>query len=124
MGKGYLTAKEIYPVNLLAYWQVGEQDPWCLTTNLPDLQMTLKAYRRRPWIEEMFGDIKGHGFDLECTMLHHFQRLSRLTLAVMLLYVWLVSKGTRGIRSGKRVKCKNPNHGYKTEKKAVFGNRE
>jgi hypothetical protein len=54
------------------------------------------------WIEEMFGDCKRHGFDLGSTMLRHFQRLSRLTLAVVLLYVWLVSVGGRTVRSGLR----------------------
>jgi uncharacterized BrkB/YihY/UPF0761 family membrane protein len=54
------------------------------------------------WIEEMFGDMKKHGFDLERTMLRRFERLSRLTLAVALLYVWLISVGTRTIRDGLR----------------------
>jgi hypothetical protein len=54
------------------------------------------------WIEEMFGDFKKHGFDLERTMLRHFERLSRLTLAVALLYIWLISIGTRTIRDGLR----------------------
>ena len=54
------------------------------------------------WIEEMYGDFKKHGFDLERTMLRHFLRLSRLTLAVAILYVWLVSVGTRTIRCGLR----------------------
>ena len=102
LGKGYLTAKEIYPVNLLVHWEVGEKEPWCLATNLPDRSMALRFYRRRMWIEEMFGDMKKHGFDLESTMLRHFERLSRLTLAVALLYVWLVSTGTRTIRDGLR----------------------
>jgi len=53
-------------------------------------------------IEEMFGDFKKHGFDLESTMLRHFLRLSRLTLAVALLYVWLISVGSRTIRAGLR----------------------
>ena len=35
-------------------------------------------------------------------MLRHFLRLSRLTLAVALLYVWLISIGTRTVRSGFR----------------------
>jgi hypothetical protein len=35
-------------------------------------------------------------------MLRHFLRLSRLTLAVAILYAWLVSVGTRTIRSGLR----------------------
>lgn len=102
LGKGYLTAKEIYPVNLLVHWDVGEQEPWCLATNLLDREMALRYYRRRMWIEEMFGDLKKHGFDLECTMLRHFDRLSRLTLAVALLYVWLISSGTRTVRDGLR----------------------
>ena len=102
LGTGYLTIKDIYPVSLLVHWGSGEKEPWCLATNLPDLSMTLQYYRRRMWIEEMFGDMKKHGFNLESTMLRHFERLSRLTLAVALLYVWLISIGTRTIRNGLR----------------------
>jgi len=53
-------------------------------------------------IEEMHGDFKKHGFDLEGTMLRDFLRLSRLTLAVALLYVWLISVGGRTIHQGMR----------------------
>ena len=102
LGNGYLTRKELYPVNLLVHWKRDEKEPWCLATNLPDRRIALRFYARRPWIEEMFGDMKKHGFDLEQTMLQHFQRLSRLTLAVVLLYVWLVSIGTRTIHAGLR----------------------
>jgi len=102
LGHGYLTSKEIYPTHLLIHWQVGENEPWCLATNLPDREMTLRYYRRRMWIEEMFGDLKKHGFNLESTMLRNFIRLSRLTLAVAYLYVWLISVGGRTIRSGLR----------------------
>jgi hypothetical protein len=54
------------------------------------------------WIEETFGDLKGNGFDLESTRLRHFLRLSRLTLAIVLLYVWLVAVGYQVIKSGLR----------------------
>lgn len=64
--------------------------------------MTRDYYYRRMWIEEMFGDLKRHGFDLEQTMLRHFLRLSRLTLAVALLYLWMIATGTRAIRNGLR----------------------
>jgi len=97
-----LTQKYAYQVNILAYWKPGEKVPWLLATNLPTAQAALIAYRRRMWIEEMFGDFKGHGFDLETTHLRHFLRLSRLTLAVSLLYVWLVAFGSRVIKSGQR----------------------
>lgn len=97
-----LTQKYAYTVNVLAYWQPGEKEPWLLATNLATPQAALHAYRRRMWIEEMFGDFKQHGFDLETTHLHHFARLSRLTLAVSLLYVWLVAFGSRVIKQGQR----------------------
>jgi hypothetical protein len=98
----YLTQTEIYPVATLIHWQVGEKEPWCLATNLPDASLTLRYYRRRMWTEEMFADFKKHGFDLESTMLRNPPRLSRLTLAVVFLYVWLLSVGSRTIRAGLR----------------------
>jgi hypothetical protein len=102
LGAGYLTAKEIYPVNLLVHWEKGEKEPWCLATNLPDREMTLRYYRKRMWCEEFHGDIKKHGFDLESTMLQDFSKLSCLTLAVAFLYLWLVSVGGDIIHQGLR----------------------
>jgi len=96
------TRQYAHTTNVLAYWQVGEKEPWLLTTNLPTPHVALKAYRWRMWIEEMFGDFKGHGFDLEHTHLRHFWRLSRLTLVVVLLYVELVTLGARAIKAGQR----------------------
>ena len=98
----YLTQTEIHPVSALIHWQVGEKEPWCLATNLPHASLTLRYYRRRMWTEEMFADFKKHGFDLENTMLRNSPRLSRLTLAVAFLYVWLLSVGSRTIRAGLR----------------------
>ena len=97
-----LTAKYAYPVNFLAYWKLGEKDPWLLATNLTGPHATRRAYARRMWIEETFGDLKSNGFDLESTHLRHFLRLSRLTLAVILLYVWLLAFGSQVIKSGQR----------------------
>jgi hypothetical protein len=102
LGPALLTSRHAYPVNLLAHWQAGEDTPWLLATNLSSRRDALRAYRRRMWIEEMFGDLKGHGFDLERTHLRHFDRLSRLTLAVAILYVWLISTGARAIKNGQR----------------------
>jgi hypothetical protein len=96
------TQRFAFPVNLLAYWQVGEKQPWLLATDLATPQQTLTAYRRRMWIEEMFADFKQHGFDLESTHLRHFARLSRLTLLVALLYLWCLAFGTTIIKRGLR----------------------
>ncbi len=97
-----LTEKHAYPVHLLAYWKAGQKEPWLLATNLPTERATLRAYRKRMWIEEMFGDFKKHGFDLESSHLRHFLRLSRLTLVVALLYLWLVAFGSQVIKRGQR----------------------
>ncbi len=97
-----LTGRHGYPTNLLAYWQAGEARPWLLATNLPTARLALRAYRRRMWIEEMFGDLKAHGFDLAHTHLRNAERLSRLTLAVMLLYLWLMVTGTQAIKNSHR----------------------
>jgi hypothetical protein len=50
----------------------------------------------------MFGDLKCHDFDLECTMLQHADRLSRLTLAVALLHVGSISTGAKTIHDRKK----------------------
>ncbi len=102
LGKSWLTHSHPFQTNLLAYWKVGEDEPWLLATSLSTPQEALAAYRRRMWIEEMFGDLKKHGFDLERTHLRHFMRLSRLTLAAALLYVWLVALGSHVIKDGSR----------------------
>lgn len=65
LGQCHLAKKQINPVNLLVYWETGEKEPRCLTTNLPNRQMTRRYYSRRMWIEEMFEDFEKHGFDLK-----------------------------------------------------------
>lgn len=100
--EAFLTGEWKYPTAILAYWAKGEAEPWLLATNLPDARQTRQAYQRRMWIEEMFGDMKGHGVDLESTRLQHFLHLSRLMLAVALLYVWLIHAGQRAIKLGQR----------------------
>ncbi len=96
------TQKHVYPTTLLAVWRRGEKQPWLLVTNLPDRTVARRLYSRRMWVEEMFGDLKSNGFDLEVVLLRHFLRLSHITLAVALLYVWLVAFGSKTIKHGQR----------------------
>ena len=100
--QGELTLEHAYVTNLVAHWERGEEEPWLLATNHNTSWLALQSYRRRVWVEEMFGDLKGHGVDLESTRLCHFDRLSRLTLAACLLYVWLVAFGSQIIKRGER----------------------
>jgi hypothetical protein len=92
-GTVLLNKSDMILTGLVLHWALGEAHPWFLATNQISAQATLRLYRRRMWIEEMFGDLKAHGFDLEMSQLRHFLRLSRLTLAVCWLYVWIVSLG-------------------------------
>lgn len=97
-----LTREHRHRCHFFAYWQPGEKEPWLIATNLPDAQTTKRYYKLRMWIEEMFGDFKSNGADLEKSRLRHFLRLSRLTLAVAILYVWLVAFGATTIKRGRR----------------------
>ena len=87
---------------LVTQWSANDPNPWILATNDPTPESCLKAYRLRMWIEEMFGDMKQHGFDLEASRLQHTERLDRLTLAVCLLYLWLLTFGAYVIKVGQR----------------------
>jgi len=92
LGQVQLTAQSC-PVHLVVYWKRGEKEPWYLATNQLSGLPAVRLYKRRMWIEEMFGDMKGHGVNLELSRLQTSERLSRLTLAVCILYVWLVTMG-------------------------------
>lgn len=96
------TAQWQQPTAVLAVWQTGYTRPWLLSTNLPTATAARRAYAQRMWIEEMFGDWKGHGWEIESTHLRQPDRLSRLVLALALLYVWLVLWGQRLIKAGCR----------------------
>lgn len=98
----YLTQTHAIECNVCAYWAKGQDEAWLIATNLPNHACCIKAYGYRMWIEEMFGDLKGHGFDLEGSHLLDTDKLSRLTLAVVMLYVWLLCYGARLTKQGLR----------------------
>jgi hypothetical protein len=100
----FLTASQSVPTNLLLAWERRYPTPWLLATNLTNPRLILRLYHRRAWIEETYGDLKDNGFDPERSALCHFLRLSRLSLAVMLLYVWFLAFGTDQVRQGLRPK--------------------
>jgi hypothetical protein len=55
-----------------------------------------------PTIEEMYGDMKGHGFDLEATHLKDAARISRLFLGICIVFVWLITLGSWVVKRGYR----------------------
>jgi hypothetical protein len=93
LGWIWLTQAHEQLTHLVVYWRRGQDTPWLLATNLRSARAAIRLYRRRMWIEEMFGDFKRHGFDLQSSHLRSFLRLGRLTLIVCLLYLWLMAMG-------------------------------
>lgn len=84
------------------HWAQGEEEPWYLVSDCPDSTHNIRLYKIRMWIEEMYGDMKGHGFDLEATHLQDADRISRLLLGVCIVYVWLLTLGTWVVKRGFR----------------------
>jgi hypothetical protein len=103
LGWVYLTQKHHYgPVSMVLHWKEGEDEPWYLVTDVEASRATIKTYQLRMWIEEMYGDMKGHGFDLEATHMRDLGRLSQLVLGVSLVYTWLLSLGSWVVKNGQR----------------------
>lgn len=96
-----LTEENSLPTNLLGYWADGQAEPWWLATNLSTAADVMALYPYRMWTEEMFGDMKSNGFDLQATHLRNTAKLNRLTLAVSLLYVRLVALGIELTKCGR-----------------------
>lgn len=86
----------------------GQDTPRWLATNLTAPEEVLTLYPLRMGIEEMFGDMKGNGFDLETTHLRDTDKLNRLTLAVSLLYVRLVALGVEPTKLGRAREVDRP----------------
>lgn len=87
---------------LVLHWEKGEEDPWYLVSDRPGRNDLIRRYKLRMWVEEMYGDFKGHGFDLEATHLRQVDRLDRLVLAICLTFVWLIATGSRVVKKGLR----------------------
>lgn len=103
VGAVSFTEKHAYAgVFLAMHWAAGEAEPWYLISSRPVSHQTLRLYGRRMWTEELYGDLKGHGFDLEATHLAESQRLERLVLGVSLVYVWLIALGSQVVKRGLR----------------------
>ena len=89
----WMTAEEYGPVALLAIWEQQYKEPLYLVTNLSDLDVAVKLYKKRPHIETFFSDQKSRGFHMHKSHLSDPQRLSRLLLASCLAYLWMVYLG-------------------------------
>ena len=87
---------------LVLHWDAAEDGPWYLISDRSGKSALLRIYRKRMWVEEMYGDMKGHGFDLEATHLKDANRISRFFLGISIVFVWLISLGSWVVKRGFR----------------------
>ncbi len=81
------------PVQAIAWWRKGFQEPIYLVTNCELLDEACYWYAKRFRIETFFSDQKSRGFNLHKSHLSDPMRLSRLMIASCLAYIWIVYLG-------------------------------
>jgi hypothetical protein len=87
---------------LLLHRQEGEEEPWYLVSDRPGQRRLIRLYKLRMWMEEMFGDMKGHRFYLQAAHLDDLHRLSSLVFASCLTFSWLITLGSWVVKNGYR----------------------
>jgi hypothetical protein len=97
-----VTRKHAGPAHFVAYWAMGEKEPWYLLSDQPISLQTLHVYRRRFWTEPMYRDFKSYGWNLEASRIREPKRLERLLLGMALAYVWLMQLASAVIKRGGR----------------------
>ena len=94
-----MTAEEYGPISILAIWEMKYQEPIYLVTNMPEVDMALEMYKKRPHIETFFSDQKSRGFHIHKSHLSEPARLCRLLIASCLAYLWIVYLGICALQS-------------------------
>jgi hypothetical protein len=78
---------------VVAWWAVGEQDPWLLITSLPGTEARLRDYAERWGIERLFLSWKSHGWEIESCGVSDPKRLGRLVSGLVVATVWRLAMG-------------------------------
>lgn len=89
---------------LTVHWAAGAPERWVLFSDRPAGHARVRDYRRRALIEATFQDCKTRGWHLDQSRLGTADRVTRLLLAVHLLFWWLTQLGLRTIRQGRRAR--------------------
>ena len=86
------------PVNVIAWWERGYQNPIFLVTNLDLPDEACDWYKKRFRIETFFSDQKSRGFHLHKSHLADPVRLGTLMIAACLAYLWIIYLGLTALR--------------------------
>ncbi|WP_368488027.1 transposase [Clostridium sp. BJN0013] len=87
-----LTSKK-YICNLAVCRAESSDDTWFIANNL-EQTFSIREYKKRFDIEEMFKDFKSGGFNLEGTWTHNIQYARTLYLCICIAYCWMITLGT------------------------------
>ncbi|AUB35063.1 IS4 transposase [Nostoc flagelliforme CCNUN1] len=103
-GVKYTKSTGFISFNLAGKWKrkrfgVAPEEGWFILTNFDTLESSIKAYKKRFDIEEMFRDFKSGGYNLEDTNVSG-QRLISLILLISLAYTAATISGQKVKRMG------------------------
>ncbi len=72
-------------------WASDQSEPWCLATNLD--QLNGHEYALRVWQEESFRDLKSGGWQWQNSLIRNPAITERLLLPMAIAYAWCVTLG-------------------------------
>ena len=78
---------------LVACWEPGYKDPWCVLTDLAPDRCQVAWYGVRSWIEQGFRCLKRGGWQWQQTRMTDPARAERLWLALAVATFWVISIG-------------------------------
>ena len=90
-GVGKLFSHKKVQCHVHCLWEEGQEEPWCLATNLEGL--TGREYAKRVWQEESFRDLKSTGWQWQKNLSRNPDTLERLLLPMAIAYAWCISLG-------------------------------
>lgn len=89
--RGELYAIKRVKCHVHLLWEEGQEQPWCLATNLEGL--TGREYAKRIWQEESFRDLKSGGWQWQKNLSRNPDTIERLLLPMTIAYAWCISLG-------------------------------
>ena len=92
-GTAFATPESRLQCTLLARWELDQEEPWFILTDLPPEAGDACWYGMRAWIEQGFKIIKRGGWQWHRTRMTDPSRAKRLWLAMAVATLWLLSVG-------------------------------
>jgi hypothetical protein len=96
------------PVNVVAVWRRGDDDPWLLVTDLAPAWVRCAQYRHRMDEELSFRDDKSSGFNWDASRVRDPAHMDRLLLVLQLAACFVLAQGVFVLQHGQRHVLERP----------------